>query len=150
MISTLGVKGLVEQGERKRPQPPMSLVPCGNVHYLHLDIGLFFGKDLQFFQNVLFVYGLRVVYRPMQNLAIYFYPWPFEVCALDHPICNKNSLFSFINKHPYKMFSLEMNTIINKVFVKLLHNWKLLVINANFYCNNTRTNKMSFNYPTFF
>jgi hypothetical protein len=69
---------------------------------------------------------------------------------LDHPICNKNSLFSFINKHPYKMFSLEMNTIINKVFVKLLHNWKLLVINANFYCNNTRTNKMSFNYPTFF
>jgi hypothetical protein len=35
MISTLGVKDLVEQGEIRSPQPPMSLMPCGNVHYLH-------------------------------------------------------------------------------------------------------------------
>jgi hypothetical protein len=34
MISTLGVKGLIEQGEIRSPQPPMFLVPCGNVHYL--------------------------------------------------------------------------------------------------------------------
>jgi hypothetical protein len=35
MILTLGVKDLVEQGEIRSPQPLVSLVPCGNVHYLH-------------------------------------------------------------------------------------------------------------------
>jgi hypothetical protein len=97
----------------------------GNNYFLHVvNVDTFryriaFWKGFSILSKSPFctiVYGFRVVYRPMQNLAIYFYPWPLEVCALDHLICNRNSLFSFINKHPYKMFRLDMNTIINKVF----------------------------------
>jgi hypothetical protein len=52
MISTLGVKGLIEQGEIRSPQPPMFLVPCGNVHYLRQ---LFFRKILEEYPSKIYL-----------------------------------------------------------------------------------------------